>query len=53
MPYQMYFHNKFYETLKMFQFLIKILQITNFHEVNIDSDNFIYTLFAEIASVYM
>ena len=53
MPYQMYFHNKFYETLKIFQFFIKILQITNFHEVKIDSDNFLYTLFAEIASLYM
>ena len=29
---------------KMFQILYKILQTTNFQGVNIDSDNFIYTI---------
>ena len=37
----------------MFEVLIQILQITNFQEVNIDIDNFIYTLFTAIASVCM
>ena len=36
---------------KMFQILYKILQTTNFQGVNIDSDNFIYTIFASITSV--
>ena len=35
----------------MFQVLIKILRITNFHGVKIDSDNFIYTLLTAISSV--
>ena len=35
---------------KIFQALIKILQMTNFQGVNIDSDNFIYSQFAAIAS---
>ena len=38
---------------KAFQTLIKILQITNFQGVNIDSDNFIYTLLTAITSVCM
>ena len=38
---------------KIFQFLIEILQFTNFQGVNIDSDNFIYTLFTAITSVCM
>ena len=36
---------------KIFEALIKILQMTNFQGVNIDSDNFIYPQFAAIASV--
>ena len=38
---------------KIFQVLIKILQIINFQGVNNDSANFIYTLFTAITSVCM
>ena len=38
---------------KIFQLLIKILRITNFQGVNIDSDIFICTLFIGITSVCM
>ena len=36
---------------KIIQILIKIIQISNFWRVTIDSDNFIYTLFIAITSV--
>ena len=36
---------------KIFQVLIKILQMTNFQGVNIDGHNFIYPQFAAITSV--
>ena len=38
---------------KILQALIEILQITNLHGVNIDSDIFIYTLFTAITSAFM
>ena len=49
----MNFMKNFFYWQKIFQVLIKILQITNFQGVNNDNNNFIYTLFIAVANVYV